>query len=39
MTGVIEMKKAHKILDEISEGNRPFQRYGYRLGVKVKSDC
>jgi hypothetical protein len=39
MAGMIEMKNAHIILDEISEGNRPFQRYCYRLGVKVKSHC
>jgi hypothetical protein len=39
MAGMIEMKNAHKILGEIPEGNRPFQRYGYRLGFKVKSHC
>jgi len=39
MAGMIEMMNAHKILDEIREGNRLFQRCGYRLEVKVKSHC
>ena len=39
MAGMIEMKNAHKILYEIPERNRLFQRFGYRLEVEVKSYC